>query len=308
MHQYRYLFGPVPSRRLGQSLGVDLIPSKTCTLDCRFCQIGPTTGLSMERKAYVPIRDVMDELEQWLGENAAPDYLTLSGAGEPTLHINFGDILQFMRRTTTIRTALLSNGSLFHLPEVRAAALNTTLVKVSLSAWDPASFAKVNRPHPDLRFDAMVAGYQAFRAQYQGTFAVEVFFIKGMNDALADVARIARIIQAIRPDKIQLNTAVRPPAETDTLPLSRDELAERAALFGPDAEVIADFKASSSSQVFDKASIEELLKRHPATATELAAVLGRPMEQIRQELGQLQQAGRIKASSAAADPSYQVVM
>jgi len=129
MNRYRHLFGPVPSRRLGRSLGVDLTPFKTCTLDCIFCQLGHTTNKTLDRKEYVPVVAVEAELETWIKEGGKADYITLSGSGEPTLHTRFGEVLQFVRDQTAIPTALLSNGTLFWLPEVREAARHADIVK-----------------------------------------------------------------------------------------------------------------------------------------------------------------------------------
>jgi wyosine [tRNA(Phe)-imidazoG37] synthetase (radical SAM superfamily) len=156
MQRYRYLFGPVPSRRLGRSLGVDLTPRKTCTFDCVFCQLGRTTHKTMTRKEYVPVHAVLAELGAWIKENGKADYVTLSGSGEPTLHSDFGEVLQFIRSRSSIPAVLLTNGTLLHLPEVQEAASYAHVVKVSLSAWDQASFGWVNRPHPELSFSRVI--------------------------------------------------------------------------------------------------------------------------------------------------------
>lgn len=161
---FTYLFGPVPSRRLGRSLGVDLTPRKTCTFDCVFCQLGPTTHKTVQRQAYVPTAAVIAELTQWLHAGGTADYITLAGSGEPTLHADFGAIIQFLRAATTIPVALLTNGSLLGDPAVRAAAAQANVVKASLSAWDQPSFASINRPHAALTCAAVVEGLRQFRA------------------------------------------------------------------------------------------------------------------------------------------------
>ena len=181
MQKYHYLFGPVPSRRFGRSLGVDLTPRKTCTLDCVFCQLGRTTDKTMTRKEYVPVDAVLAELAAWIKENGKADYITLSGSGEPTLHSGFGEVLQFIRSHSSIPAVLLTNGTLLHLPEVQEAACHAHIVKVSLSAWDQASFGWVNRPHPELSFHQVVEGQKAFRARFKGQLWLEVFLVAGMN-------------------------------------------------------------------------------------------------------------------------------
>ena len=150
-NKYRYLFGPVPSRRFGRSLGIDLTPHKTCSLDCVFCQLGRTPKKTLERKVYVSTTDVIDEIDVWMQTDGNADYLTLSGSGEPTLHAEFGRILAHLRNQP-IPSVLLTNGTLLNLPEVRDAAALAGVVKVSLSAWDQKSFEWVNRPHPQLEF------------------------------------------------------------------------------------------------------------------------------------------------------------
>lgn len=145
MQKYQYLFGPVPSRRLGRSLGVDLTPYKTCTLDCVFCQLGRTTKKTVTRQEYVPTDRVLAELEQWLKSDGKADYITLSGSGEPTLHSRFGEVLEFIRANSKIPAVLLSNGMMLYLPEVRAAAAYANVLKVSLSAWDQMSARRGER-------------------------------------------------------------------------------------------------------------------------------------------------------------------
>ncbi|MDY7035834.1 MAG: radical SAM protein, partial [Thermodesulfobacteriota bacterium] len=175
MVDYRYLFGPVPSRRFGRSLGVDLNPYKTCSLDCVFCQLGRTTKKTITRREYVPTESVLSELHEWLNEDGRADYITLSGSGEPTLHSRFGDVLQFIRSQSTIPAVLLTNGTMLNLQEVREAAACADVVKTSLSAWDQPSYIWMNRPYPQLRFDHLIEGQKAFRAQFNGQLWVEVF-------------------------------------------------------------------------------------------------------------------------------------
>ena len=153
MGDYKYLFGPVPSRRLGRSLGVDLTPHKTCSLDCVFCQLGRTTEKTIARQEYVPTDKVLAELAEWLDRDGQADYITLSGSGEPTLHSGFGKVLEFIRSKSVIPAVLLTNGTMLQLPEVREAAACANVVKISLSAWNQASYEWVNRPHNQLRFE-----------------------------------------------------------------------------------------------------------------------------------------------------------
>ncbi len=208
---YQHLFGPVPSRRLGRSLGIDLTPFKTCSFDCIFCQLGRTTDKTVARREYVSVDAVIAELDAWLAAGNTADYLTLSGSGEPTLNSEFGRVIQFLRNRTSIPVALLTNGSLLSDPHVREAAAEANVVKVSLSAWDDTSLKQVNRPHRTINFATLYNGIREFRKTFSGELWMEVFLVWGTNTAVSDVLKIAERVQALSPTRIQLNTAVRPP-------------------------------------------------------------------------------------------------
>ncbi|HPC58827.1 MAG TPA: radical SAM protein, partial [Kiritimatiellia bacterium] len=156
---------------------------KTCCFDCVFCQLGSTRHPTLERREYVPVQTVKEEILRWRDEGGSADFATLSGSGEPTLHSGFGDVLRFLKTELPCPAVLLTNGSLLYLPEVRAAAVEANVAKLSLSAWDADSFRRVNRPHPDLDFDRSLAGMQAFRTAFAGRLWLEVFLVAGLNDA-----------------------------------------------------------------------------------------------------------------------------
>ncbi len=296
MQEYRYLFGPVPSRRFGRSLGVDLTPPKTCSLDCVFCQLGRTTNKTMTRKAYVSLEAVLAELGAWIKENGKADYITLSGSGEPTLHSGFGEVLQFIRSHSSIPPVLLTNGTLLHLPEVQEAASHAHIVKVSLSAWDQASYGWVNRPHPDLNFKQLIEGQKAFRNEFKGQMWIEVFLVAGMNSIPSDVEKIAALADLLRPDRIHLNTAVRPPAEDFVAPLSRERLASLCNLFQPPAEVIAEYKDKGGFEIqANQEEIISMLQRRPCTAQEIAETFSMHLNEVSKYLGKLLTDKRIRA-------------
>ena len=298
MTDFRYIFGPVPSRRFGRSLGVDLVPFKTCTLDCPFCEVGLTTERTLERKEYVPVAAVLKELAAWLVLKQPADFITLAGSGEPTLHSRFGEILDFIAAQMRARSALLTNGSLLFLPEVRAAAARADVVKATLSAWDQASFAAVARPHPDLRFESVLEGLRRFREEYPGAIWLEVFIVPGVNSAAEQVKRIAVLAEMIRPDRIQLNTAVRPTAERHVQALSPEMLQELAGCFSPPAEVIARFSGQAHREA--SASIESItamLKRRPCTVEDVAHSFSLAGEQSKRILSDLLRDGRVRVEN-----------
>lgn len=271
MPDFKYLFGPVPSRRFGLSLGVDLLPRKTCTLDCIFCEVGPTTHQTLARREYVPTEEVLHELAAWFALDRKADFITVTGSGEPTLHTRFGDVLAAIRARGRVRSALLTNSTLFHLPEVRSAAARADVVKVSFSAWDQASFAAVTRPHADLSFDLLVDGLRKFRQDFSGELWMEVFIVPGINALRNQVKAIAALARTIRPDLVQLNTAVRPTARQNVPSLSESQLRSLVGCFTPVAEVIARFTpGGGSSRHADKAAVLAMLARRPCTAEDVA--------------------------------------
>jgi wyosine [tRNA(Phe)-imidazoG37] synthetase (radical SAM superfamily) len=295
MQKYRYLFGPVPSRRLKRSLGVDLTPPKTCTLDCVFCQLGRTTDKTVTRKEYVPVDAVLAELDAWIQAKGQTDVITLSGSGEPTLHSGFGEVLRFIRSHSPFPAVLLTNGTLLSLPEVQEAASRAHIVKVSLSAWDQASFGWVNRPHPDLSFDQVLEGQKAFRARFHGQLWLEVFLVAGMNSLPSDVAKIALLAKEIRPDRIHLNTAVRPPSEDFAVPLSPERLEALTPLFCPKAEVIAEFETKQRVELrVAQEEIYAMLQRRPCTAQDIAETFSMHPNEVSKYLGKLLREKRIR--------------
>ena len=295
--KYRHLFGPVPSRRFGRSLGVDLTPFKTCSLDCVFCQLGRTTCRTAERGEYVPAADVLAEIDDWLTTDGNADVITLSGSGEPTLHSRCGEVIEFIRRKTDIPVLLLTNGTLLHLPQVRDAAAVANVVKVSLSAWNQRSFEHINRPCAGLTFEQLVAGETAFRKVFKGQLLLEVFLLWGLNSTLVDVSKIAEFVSRVRPDRVQLNTAVRPPAEQFAVALPIEHMAELAGLFTPTAEVIAEFSAVHAADVqANEDTILAMLQRRPCTPEQVAAVFGMHLNEVSKYIGKLCRTGRAHSS------------
>lgn len=306
MDAYKYLFGPVPSRRYGRSLGVDLAVPKTCTLDCRFCQLGATPHATLTRVDTPPMDAILAELRRWLAqagrreegegrkeEGEGVDFITASGSGEPTLHLRFGYLFRFVRAETPCRSLLLSNGSLFYLPEVRRDAALADVVKLSLHAWDQASFERVSRPHPSLRFDAILDGYRAFRQSYTGRLDLEVFIIPGLNDRDDQVRRIAELARGFAPDAITLNTAVRPPADSEVTACPPERLHALSALFGTAARESGAEPPHASGELSEEALIA-LVGRHPMALGVLAATFGRSDDDLRAFIEPLARQGRLR--------------
>ena len=299
---YRYLFGPVASRRLGRSLGIDLTPDAACTFDCLYCQCGATVHHTAERREWVPTADVIDELRRWHAAGGLADVVTLAGSGEPTLHIGFGEVLDAIRTITGLPSVLLTNGSLLHLPEVRAGAARASVIKVTLSAADEAGWRALHRPATGLRYADAMAGLEALRREFAGPIWLEVMVLAGCNDSPEAVARIAERARGIEPDRVQINTPVRPPTdEAAARPVARERLEELAQLFDPPAEVIGQAPTSEDAPATSVPRPEEtgsrlldLVRRHPATAAEVAQALGLHPTVAARELERLRAAGCVR--------------
>jgi wyosine [tRNA(Phe)-imidazoG37] synthetase (radical SAM superfamily) len=305
MDQYKYLFGPVPSRRFGRSLGVDLTPYKTCTQDCVFCQLGRTTDLTVSRGEYAPVEKVIAELGEWLKNGGKADHITLGGSGEPTLHSRFQDVIRFAKENSAIKTVLLTNGSLLHIPEVRSAASLAHIVKVSLSAWDQRSYGWINRPHPSIKFKQLVEGLKIFRGQFAGELWMEVFLVWGTNSTPSDVSRIAVLAEEIGPDRIQLNTVIRPPSEDFVDAVPKEHIMSLCSLFRPTAEIIADFNAERDVALeATKETVLAILQRRPCTADQIAKAFGMHLNEVSKYLGSLKKDGQIREERKSGDIYY----
>ena len=272
---FKHVFGPVPSRRLGRSLGVDLVPFKTCTYDCVYCQLGRTTNKTVERREYAPLDVVLSEVRRKLTQ-CKPDYITLSGSGEPTLYSRMDELISGIKKESCIPVAVLTNGSLLWDKTVQDALCAADLVIPSLDAGDDSAFQYVNRPHATIVFDRMVAGIVDFRARYTGALWLEVFLLGSVTTIDAEVAKIAKIARRIRPDKVQLNTVTRPPAEDYAFPVPLKRMKKFCRAFGKKAEVIADYHAPviEAGGEPDAGNVLALLGRRPCTVKDIADGLG----------------------------------
>lgn len=294
----KYLFGPVHSRRLGLSLGIDVVPMKTCTYSCIFCQLGRTRQQTITRKEYVPAAEVIKELTDYLEQGGMADYLTFSGSGEPTLHSKLGDMIAQARLKSMIPTAVLTCGSLLFDGRVRNELALADVVLPSLNAISPDTFRAINRPHGKLPIAWIIEGLAKFRREYNGQLWLEIMLVKGVNDQPEEIAALRKTIAEIKPDKVHLNTVVRPPAETGAAALSDAELRTIAAELGPLAEVIAESPVASKPPTEPHLHLElvDLIARHPATLEQIAGYLHVQLEQIQLTLDSLVAAGKIKVN------------
>ena len=273
------VYGPVPSRRLGRSLGVDLVPLKVCTYDCVYCQLGRTTTKTVERKAYVTPEVVLAELERKLDRDPRPpDYIGVAGSGEPTLNSEIGRVIEGIKNLTSVPVAVLTNGSLLWMTEVQDALLASDMVLPSLDAGDARLFERVNRPHPGISFEEMVGGLLSFTKRFPGEVWLEVLLLAGVTGIPAEAAKIAALAERIGPTRVQLNTVCRPPSERSARSLCQDEMQTLKALFSGQVDIIShayqeEIAAPELSETL-RTDVLALLRRRPCTAKDVAEGLG----------------------------------
>jgi len=298
MTKYKFLFGPVPSRRLGMSLGIDLVPAKVCSLDCVYCEVGRTTKLTANRAEYVPLNGILEELNDFFIYNEDPDYITFSGSGEPTLNNRIKEVLQYVKsRKPSVPVAVLTNGTLCSDINVRQAIINADVVLPSLDAATDKVFTKINRPVPLLTAAKCIEGLTLFRQEYQGQMWLEVFILPGYNDDPYELAAIKNAILRIQPNKIQLNTLDRPGTVPGLRSATREELMRIINFWNlPDVEIIAS--AILRKQIHSyKEDIESIIlgtiTRRPCTLKDLSIMLGLHGNEINKYLSTLEQEGKI---------------
>ena len=274
-----YVFGPVPSRRLGQSLGIDTIPLKTCNWNCVYCQLGRSKPLINRRKSYFPPDEILAEVETSLNQHAPDeiDWITFVGSGEPTLHLDIGTLIHGVKDLSNKPVAVITNGSLLYLPEVRQALADADAVLPTLDAGTATLYRTINRPHPDLTFKSLVDGLIAFRQMYRGNLWVEVMLVHNLNDSETALQDLAAVLQRIQPDEVHLNLPTRPPAEDWVRPPNDDSLLRAQAMLGNIAKIVHPAGGQFDLSGFDNLAdaIISIITRHPMRDSELKETLAR---------------------------------
>ena len=275
----KHVYGPVPSRRLGQSLGIDTIPLKTCNWNCVYCQLGRTMPLINTRKEYFSRTEILAEVQAALANHQPGeiDWVTFVGSGEPTLHSGIGWLIQEVKSLTDLPIAVITNGSLFYLPEVRHDLVGVDVVMPSLDAGTAVFYRQLNRPHPEATFERLVNGLAAFRQEFEGKIWIEIMLLKGLNDTEATLQDIAAVLGRIRPDEVHINLPTRPPAETWVRPTDEEGLMRASAILGEIATVVhpaeGSFDLSGCETAVD--AIISIITRHPMRQEELERTLAR---------------------------------
>ena len=276
-----YIFGPVPSRRLGLSLGVDLIPHKTCTYDCLYCEVGRTTNRTITGSVLAPVDEILRQLDKRLTE-CNPNVITLAGSGEPTLHSEIDHIISGIRELTDTRIVILTNGSLFWDEAVRKRVLGADLIMPTLSSAVSRTFQTIHRPHADLTLDRIVNGLKQLRAEFDGLIYLEVILLAGINDTDEEMRALKPLIHEIQPEKIQLNTVVRPPADVCAKALDSKRLEEIKLLLGERAEIVVDIGSEKGAMEYQIKSegLLEMVRRRPLRIKDMANSLGLSIHEV----------------------------
>jgi len=293
------------------SLGIDLVPRKVCSLDCVYCEVGKTTKLTLERKEYIPFGKVISELTHYFENNPDPDYITFSGSGEPTLNSRIGDVLKFIKeKKPKIPIALLTNGTLFFDPEVRAEINRADVVLPSLDAATNPIFQKINRPVPGFDIEKYLQGLIDFRKEFKGKIWLEIFILPEFNLEQRELKKLEEAIIKINPDSIQLNTLDRPGTVADLHPASREELEgivqlwnlENVEIISPAAQRkdILSYRSDAEEAIF------ETISRRPCTIEDLMDILGIHINEINKYLDVLEDEKKIESIRQKRGIFYQV--
>lgn len=309
---YKYLFGPVPSRRLGMSLGIDLVPKKVCALNCVYCEVGETTKLTTDRMEYIKYDKIISELQQFMSSRPKIDYITFSGSGEPTLNSRIGEVLAYVKQNyPDVKTAILTCGALLSSPQLRTEILEADVILPSLDAATQAIFNKINRPNPNLSIDTYIKGLIDFRKEYKGQIWLEVFLLKGYNDTPEELGLIKEAILKIEPDIVQLNTLDRPGTVEGLIAMTKNELQKIKDYWDiSNVEIIASAAQRTDVDSYNtdiEGTILATIARRPCTLDDLNQILGIHVNEINKYLGALELNKKIKSTTLKRGVFYELI-
>lgn len=293
----KHIFGPVPTRRLGMSLGVDIIPYKTCTYDCIYCELGKTTNQTTVRQDYIAADVIIGDFEQYVSLlQSPPDYITISGSGEPTLNAKLGEIIDAIKGLSEIPVAVITNGSLLFMDQVKNDLLKADVILPSMDAVHPSVFRHINRPDPSLHVQDIIKGMIEFRSDYRGQIWLEILFCRALNDDRSEIEGIREQIEWIKPDRVQLNTVVRPSSCDFAYPLNDEQLSSIKHRLGAQAEVITtNTRWKSGTSFADREeTIVNLISRRPCTCDDISHALRLHSHETLKYLTKLIKEGRVQ--------------
>jgi len=293
---YKYIYGPVASRRLGLSLGVDIVPFKHCSFNCIYCQVGKTTHLDLTRQALVPIENVLKEITDNTSRNESIDYITFSGSGEPTLHSELGILIQRLRSKTSIPVAVLTNSSLIDRADVQRDLSHASVVAPTLCSTRDDTYMRIHRAHKSIKVSTIIEGLISFRKSYSGAIWLEIMMINGLNDTEEEIRSMKEVISRIQPDKVHLNTVVRPPLESSVSSVSPEMLERARNIIGDRAEIIVTQQKNPARLAHRNAvsRILDIIQRRPSTIEDIAAVSGIEPVELSGQLTRLIEQGKVR--------------
>jgi wyosine [tRNA(Phe)-imidazoG37] synthetase (radical SAM superfamily) len=295
----KHVFGPVPSRRLGQSLGIDPVPLKTCNWNCVYCQLGRTKHFSIAREYFFSNEEILHQVEEALSThaNSEIDWVTFVGSGETTLHAGLGALIRGVKQMTALPVAVITNGSFLYLPEVRQELLAADAVLPTLDAGNDALYRKINRPHPQFIFERLIKGLVAFRKEYHNSLWVEVMLLQGLNDGKEALEEIAKWLEKIAPDEVHIVQPTRPPVEKWVNAPDQEGLLRAQSILGEVARLVlpamGSFSFSSEDNLVD--AIVGIITRHPMRESELIdSLTAWSASEVQSTLDELRDSGRVQ--------------
>lgn len=293
------IFGPVASRRLGRSLGIDVIPYKVCSFDCVYCECGKTTDLTCARSEFFPLEEIIIEFSERIGSiSEKPDVITFSGAGEPTLYSRLGELITEVKKISSLPVAVLTNSSLFGREDVREELMNADIILPSLDSAIEESFLRINRPHPGCSLESIIEGLEIFLSRFAGKVNIEILLVEGINSGRDDLNALKSVLDRVRYDSIQLNTAVRPGTLDDIRPMDVNELEKIRGFFGSRCEIVAGTPARAVHEdALSESQILKIVERRPSTSMDLHLALGYPVQELVKHLAVMTAKGQISVSS-----------
>ncbi len=295
--EYKHIYGPVPSRRLGVSLGIDPVVFKVCSFNCVYCEVAKTTLLTTERREYVPAEEILAELKNFLNSHKGPlDYITFSGSGEPTLNSKLGYMIDEIKKISNVPVAVLTNSTLLYLHSVREEVEKADLVKCTLDAADDKYLRRINQPAKGVTAEKILEGIRLLGDEYNGIILIEIMIVKGVNDTEENYKQISRALDSIKATKIQINTVVRPPAFGFAKPLSYKELLFAKEVIGHNAEIIKPFDRKTNAAYRENVenAIVGSIKIRPQTIKDLSDGLGLHRDEILKYIELLESEGKVE--------------
>ena len=295
--KFRYVYGPVPSRRLGASLGINPVPFKTCSYSCVYCQLGRTRNLTATRQYYFPVKAILDEVKISI-EREDIDYITIVGEGEPTLYSGIGRLILGVKKLTETPVAVITNGSLLSDVQVRDELMAADVVLPTFDAGDRETFRKINRPHHNISFEDMVEGLKMFAREYTGRLWVEIMLVKGINDSEEELRRIKEYLHDIEPERVYLNIPIRPPAESWVEPPDESGIILAHSIIGESVSIAGYERGKFSLSGFDSPmdALLVLIQRHPMREEQVIKALKDTVssDYVREMMSGLVASGRVK--------------